>query len=222
MLAIDTSTEQAGLAIGDGSRMIARSWNAGRTQTTSILPVIADMFDEAGIGAGDLAAVGVATGPGTFTGLRVGLSIAKGFVLALDIPIVGVPTLAIAAAPFEPGASLVALLPAGRGRVAWQRFGVSEDTAPVNTTVPELVDALAGMPEVLVTGELADPHRELVESAHPNVDWRHRDPAVLHWLARDRWRRGEVDDPVALEPTYLHGLTVSTGPVQDRLRRSGA
>ncbi|HWV24346.1 MAG TPA: tRNA (adenosine(37)-N6)-threonylcarbamoyltransferase complex dimerization subunit type 1 TsaB [Thermomicrobiales bacterium] len=221
MLAIDTSTEQAGLALGDGERLIARSWDAGRTQTTSILPVIAEMMGEADIESRDLAAVGVATGPGTFTGLRVGLSIAKGFVLAQGVPIVGVPTLEIAAASFEPGTPLVAVLSAGRGRVVWQRFGNEADSAPANTTVPELIETLASTPDALVTGELAESHRVTIEAAHPRVDWRPRDPAILLWLARDRWRRGLVDDPVTLEPTYLHGVTVTAGPVQDRLRRSG-
>ncbi len=174
---------------------------------------------EASIKARDLAAVAVATGPGTFTGLRVGLSIAKGFVLARDIPIVGVPTLEIAAASFPPGTPLVAVLPAGRGRVVWQRFGDGHDEGPVNTTVPELVEALAGMPDVPVTGEMPEVHRATIEAAHPLVDWRSRDPAVLLWLARERWRRGDVDDPVTLEPTYLHGVAVTAGPVQDRLRR---
>lgn len=219
MLAIDTSTETAHIALGNESRMIARSWAAGRTQTTSVLPAIAALLDEAGIGSADLGAVAVAIGPGTFTGLRVGLSIAKGFVLAREIPVVGIPTLEIAAAPFSPGTSLVAALPAGRGRVVWQRFGAGADAAPMNTTVPELVEALAAMPDVLVTGELAEAHRQAIEAAHSRVEWRERDPADLLRLARDRWRRGEVDDPVTLEPTYLHGVTVPAGPVQDRLRR---
>lgn len=219
LLAIDTSTEWAAIALANESGLIARSWHAGRSQTTSILPAIEEMFGEARITAAALAAVGVATGPGTFTGLRVGLSIAKGFVLARGIPLIGVPTLEVAAASFAPGTSLVAVLPAGRGRVVWQRFGPGAEHAPVNTTVPEFVDALAATPDVFVTGELPETHRETVEAAHPKVDWRHRDPAVLAWLARDRWRRGLVDDPVSLEPTYLHGVTVSAGPVQDRLKR---
>lgn len=219
MLAIDTSTGQAGLALGAGSRILARSWDAGRAQTTTLLPAIDAMLATEEITPGDLAAVAVATGPGTFTGLRVGLSIAKGLVLARDIPIIAVPTLEITAAMHPPGTDLVAVLPAGRGRVVWQRFGPGLSHDPVNSTVPELVDALAGTPDILVTGELAEAHRQEIEAAHPRVSWQHRNPAILLALGQERWRQGAIADPVMLEPTYLHGVTMAAGPVQDRLRR---
>lgn len=218
MLGIDTSTEWAGLALGNGSQLISRSWEAGRTQTTSVLPTIDAMFAEARMTPSELAAVAIATGPGTFTGLRVGMSIAKGFVLARDMPLVGIPTLEVAAAGIDAD-DVIVVLPAGRGRAVWQRFGRQREAEPHNTTIPELIDVLYEEAETLLVGELPDQHRDTIEAAHPNVRWQHRDPATLLWLARDRWRRGEVDDPVALEPTYLHGVTVSAGPVEDRLRR---
>ena len=218
MLGIDTSTEWAGLALGNGTQLISRSWEAGRTQTTLVLPMIDAMFAEAGISPSDLAAVAIATGPGTFTGLRVGMSIAKGFVLAREMPLVGIPTLEIAAAGID-AVDVIVVLPAGRGRAVWQWFGNQGEPEPHNSTIPELVDVLNDAPDTLLVGELPDAHREAIEVAHAQVRWQHRDPASLLWLARDRWRRGDVDDPVTLEPTYLHGVTVSAGPVQDRLRR---
>jgi tRNA threonylcarbamoyladenosine biosynthesis protein TsaB len=218
ILAIDTSTEHAGIALAGDEHALARSWDAGRTQTTAVLPAIEALLAEAGATIGDLAAIAVAVGPGTFTGLRVGVSIAKGLVLARDIPLIGVQTLAIAAAA-EDAREVVAVLPAGRGRVVWQRFA-PEGTDPArNTTVPELIDALAAWPESLVIGELAEAHRELVAAAHPRTRWEHRDPLRLAALARRRLSDGEADDPVALEPIYLHGVTVQAPPVQDRLRR---
>jgi tRNA threonylcarbamoyladenosine biosynthesis protein TsaB len=218
ILAIDTSTEHAGLGLADSSHDFARSWDAGRTQTTTVLPAIEALLAEAGVTIGDLAAIAVAVGPGTFTGLRVGVSIAKGLVLAREIPLIGVPTLAIAAAAADEP-EVVAVLPAGRGRVVWQRFAPDGADPARNTTVPELVDALAAWPGALVIGELAEAHRQLVAAAHPRARWEHRDPSRLAGLARQRLAEGEVDDPVALEPIYLHGVTVQAPPVQDRLRR---
>jgi tRNA threonylcarbamoyladenosine biosynthesis protein TsaB len=219
ILAIDTSTEWAGLALATGERVLARSWNAGRTQTTSVLPAIDEMVREAGLTASDIGAVAVATGPGTFTGLRVGMSIAKGLVLARGIPIVGIPTLEIAAAAFPVGTDLVAVLPSGRGRVVWQRFGPEAGDGPRNTTLDELVEALAGLPETVVAGELGEEQQALVSAAHLAARWGHRDPATLVYLARERLAQGRVDDPVTLEPVYLHGVVVQAGPVQDRLKR---
>jgi tRNA threonylcarbamoyladenosine biosynthesis protein TsaB len=219
ILAIDTSTEWAGLALGLANEVRARSWEAGRTQTTSVMPAIDELVRDAGMVPADLTAVAVATGPGTFTGLRVGMSIAKGLVLALGIPLVGVPTLDITAADVDDAEALVAVLPAGRGRVVWQRFGIDTDEAPRNTTLDELIDALATMPDVLVTGELGAAQQQRVVAAHARTRFVHRDPAVLLRLALDRLRRGLVDDPVTLEPVYLHGAVVQTGPVEDRLKR---
>lgn len=219
MLAIDTSTEQAGLAIRAGESIHARSWSAGRTQTTSVLPAIDELIGVAGMAPNDLSAVAVATGPGTFTGLRVGMSIAKGIVLALGIPLVGIPTLQITAAGVGDAEDILAVLPAGRGRVVSQRFGADADDAPHNSTLDELIETLASMPGTLVVGELGDVQQERVAAVHPRVRWEHRDPGVLIRLAGERLDSGEPDDPVTLEPVYLHGVVVQSGPVQDRLRR---
>ena len=220
LLALDTSTEQAGIALSDGERTSVRSWDAGRAQTTTVLPAVDALMRESGVGMDALAAVAVAIGPGTFTGLRVGLSIAKGFVLARDLALVGGQTLEVAAAAAGADeAEVVAVLPAGRGRVVWQRFAGGRAEEPRNTTVPELVAALAVWPEALVIGELAESQRADVEAAHPHVRWEARDPAVLARIGWERWRAGDVDDPVRLEPIYLHGATVQAPPVQDRLRR---
>lgn len=220
ILGIDTSTEQAGLALGDGSRLYERSWAAGRTQTTSILPVIDALLQQAGIATTDLQAIAIATGPGTFTGLRVGMSIAKGLVLARDLPLIGVPTLDVVAAGAPDASDLVALLPAGRGRVVWQRHGDSGNRELRNTTLPELVEYLAAIPEVLVIGELPPEHQATVERGHSRTRWENRRPGVLLDLARERWVGGMEDDPVTLEPNYVHGVTVTAGPVRDRLRRN--
>ena len=217
ILAIDTSTEWAGVAIVGSARPAARSWDAGRTQTTAVLPEIERLLARAEASVDDLAAVAVATGPGTFTGLRVGLSIAKGLVLARDMPLIGIPTLELAASAEVP--EQVAVLPAGRGRVVWQRFTGDGAEEPRNSTVPELVEALAAWPDALVIGELAEAHRPTIEAAHPRVCWEHRDPLRLATLARRRLEAGDTDDPVTLEPIYLHGVTVQAPPVQDRLRR---
>lgn len=219
ILAIDTSTEQAGLALGDATGLYEQSWAAGRTQTTSVLPEIDTLLHEAGIPITDLGAIAIASGPGTFTGLRVGMSIAKGLVLARDLQIFGIPTLDIAAAGAEDESDVVAVLPAGRGRVVWQRYGKRGDQEPRNMTVPEFVEHLADVPEVLVIGELPAEHRATIEQAHSRTRWENRRPAILLKQARERWLRGEVDDPVTLEPSYLHGMTVIAGPVSDRLRR---
>src|SRR6478752_10375267 len=123
VLAIDTSTDFAGIAVSDGSNVVELRWSAGRNQTTSVLEQIDHCLKLAGIAVSDLAAIAVAIGPGMFNGLRVSASIAKGLAIAGDIPLIGISTLEITAAPWHGlGRGVIALVSAGRGRVVWQRF----------------------------------------------------------------------------------------------------
>lgn len=211
-LAIDTSTESAGIAVSTTSGIYARSWNAGRTQTTTLLPEIDNWLREADLAPADITGLIVATGPGTFTGLRVGLATAKGIIAVRDVPLVGIPTLDIVFAGHI-NEDVVAVLPAGRGRVVWQR----RDGAPVNTTVEEMLTALVSTPDSLLVGEVPDSYRVQIEAAHPAFRWQPRDPEVLLRLGAARMAASDLDDPITLEPTYLHGVTVNAPVIEDRL-----
>lgn len=211
LLAIDTSTEQAGIALSTSGGAFSHSWPASRAQTTTVLPEIDRMVAGAGLQPSDVTGLIVATGPGTFTGLRVGLAIAKGIVAARQVPLVGIPTLEIVFAQ-HPDEDIVAILPAGRGRVVWQKRG----EAPVNASIAELIEAVSG--EQLI-GELTPDQQAILEEAGVRFQPEYRDPLRLLELGAARIASGEVDDPVTLEPTYLHGITVNAGPVTDRLKK---
>ena len=219
VLAIDTSAERAGVALWDGTAMHETTWPADRRQTTSVMPRVDALLAQAGIGMGDLGGVAVARGPGTFTGLRVGMSIAKGLAISLGIPVVGVPTLEAMALPWVlAGRTVVAVLPAGRGRLVWQRIGPVGDEAPVNGTPAELLERLGRAGSDAVVGELPPNLREaLAEASVPVLG----EPGLgsrigaIALLGRDRLARGDVDDLVTLEPLYLHGISTARRPVRD-------
>jgi tRNA threonylcarbamoyladenosine biosynthesis protein TsaB len=222
ILAIDTSTDFAAIGLDSETVKAEFRWFAGRTQTTSLLPAIDFFLHMNGVTIQDVTVVAVATGPGTFTGLRVGLSVAKGFVLAGDVQLIGIPTLEIAAFPYASmGTSVLAVLPAGRGRVVWQVFALGGgDSQPINSTVPELIEVLAARPELLVVGELLPDHRDLIVQTHSLIEpavVSGRRPLILAELARQRLLRGEFDDPDTLEPRYVHGHVVAAGDIVDRL-----
>ena len=101
ILAIDTATRWTGLALYDGTAVIAEhGWHGINNQTVELAPSIENILERGKIDAGDLRGIAVAIGPGSYTGLRVGLAVAKGMALAYHIPLVGVPTLDIVAAGF--------------------------------------------------------------------------------------------------------------------------
>ena len=221
LLALDTSTDQAAIGLTDGASTAELSWPAGRSQTTSLLSAIDWFLNTNHLTADALGAVAVAIGPGTFTGLRVGLSMAKGLVLAKDISLVGVPTLELSAFPYRvQGVSVLSIVPAGRGRVVW---AVSENGgalgAPVNSTVGELIDFLRDHPDLLVAGEMLPEHRAAIGAVHDRMEsaaLAPRRPSVLAHLAWQRWQAGDVDDPTLLEPIYVHGNRTALPPRSQR------
>ena len=210
LLAIDTSTEQAGIALSDGESLAHQSWPAGRQQTTAVLPAIEWLLARCAVTLDDVGAVAVATGPGSFTGLRVGMSLAKGFVLASERAVVGVPTLDLVAAPCVAlGIDCLAVIPAGRGRVVWVTYGAAgADEPPRNSSFDELVASLESGASRLVIGELSVEQRKAISDRGHRlapVSMAVGRAGVLAEIGLERWRRGEFDDAVRLEPIYLHG-----------------
>lgn len=208
LVAIDTATDQAGVAIFDGVELAEASWPGGRRQTTSVLPVLEDLLARQGVALADVGAIAVAAGPGSFTGLRVGLSLAKGLAITGDRAVIGVNTLDVAAAPYiEIGFSCLALVPAGRGRVVWSHYGPDgKPTAPVNASFDEFVAAITGYPAAIVVGEMTPDQRTAIAAVHDRIaSMPFRRPGILARVGVDRWSRGDVNDPVAIEPLYLHG-----------------
>src|SRR5215211_9181904 len=118
ILSIDTSSGQGGVALYDGRRLSTRSWPADRSHTTTLLSEIHQLLDRAEVRVRELAAVAIATGPGAFTGLRVGFGVAKGFHLATNVPLIGISTLEATALAFASCKSpIVAVVGAGRSRL---------------------------------------------------------------------------------------------------------
>ena len=127
ILGIDTATEQRSVAVARGARLLALHAGEGRnTHSANLLGEIDAALGEAGVGLGEVGLFAAAAGPGSFTGLRAGLSTLKAFAATLGRPAAGVPTLH-AVARAAGGAGLVlAALPAGRGEVFAQLLSVDE------------------------------------------------------------------------------------------------
>jgi tRNA threonylcarbamoyladenosine biosynthesis protein TsaB len=99
LLALDTSTRTIGVALYDGLRVLGEMvWTSDGFHTVELAPAVADSLARAGLQMKDLQALAVATGPGSFTGLRIGMALGKGMALARRLPLVGVRTLDVLAA----------------------------------------------------------------------------------------------------------------------------
>ena len=123
-LSIDTASEMASLALSlDGTLQAEVTWRCRRNHTVELLPTIDRLLAQAGVTKGELTAVFACTGPGMYTGLRVGVSTAQGLAYALKLPVVGIGRLELDAyqhAAF-PG-RIVAVHRAGRGELAWGAY----------------------------------------------------------------------------------------------------
>src|SRR3712207_6544644 len=96
LLAIDTSDDHSGVAFYDKGSVLAEcAWYSGRRHAEQTLPTVELLLRHLDRTPHDLTAVAVATGPGSWSGLRVGMSLAKGIALAHSLPILGIPTLDI-------------------------------------------------------------------------------------------------------------------------------
>ena len=218
LLAIDTATDWASIAIydEDNARILhEETWWAQRRHTTSLLPRIDAAMRGLGLSSGDLSGVAVAIGPGSYTGLRVGLSLAKGLSLALGVPLAGIPTLDAVAYPHRGRAAhLCAIIQAGRTRVCWAIYPPADPLTPVGgyhlDTVVAVVEALRRVEgNVYVCGEVTPEHRwtfeealgERVMVASPAAGLR-RAGSVAE-LGFHRFMAGISDDPATLTPIYL-------------------
>ncbi|HFC08706.1 MAG TPA: tRNA (adenosine(37)-N6)-threonylcarbamoyltransferase complex dimerization subunit type 1 TsaB [Chloroflexi bacterium] len=216
LLALDTSTTQIGVALYDGARVLAEAyWQSGRRHTQELAPLVAQVLQQTGFAIEDVQAVGVALGPGSFTGLRIGLAFAKGLAVARGLALVGVPTLeAVAAAvPLDVAfPSLAAVLPAGRGRLAvgwytqtegrWQAAG-----GPEIFTAETLAQRIRK--PTVVCGELTADERSRLARKYrtvrlPSPAACARRPAFLAELAWQRWQQGQTHPVASLAPIYLH------------------
>ena len=214
LLAIDTSTAQVGLALYDGNQILSEmTWTTRQHHTTELAPALSGLLNRCGVPMDMVSALGVAVGPGSFTSLRVGLSLVKGIALARHIPVIGISTMDIIAAVQPAGKHpLAVVIQAGRKRIAvgWYKCLKNEWQAEgevKGATIDELADEIES--PTYVAGELSSDDRSRLARKRVNIllaspVYCIRRPSILADLAWERWQKNEVDDAATLAPVYLH------------------
>ena len=152
MLALESSAKAASAALFENGSMLALSVsNAGLTHSRTLLPMAEGLFKNLGRDIKELGSVAVAHGPGSFTGLRIGMAEAKGLCWALDIPVIGVSTLEAMAygGPDMDGTMLCCAMDARRGQVYNALFTV-KDGKPVRLTEDRAI-AAADLQEEMIS-----------------------------------------------------------------------
>ncbi len=206
LLALDTSTSTASLALFDGQRVLSETtWLAGREHSTRLLVEVDSAFARIGRSTADLTGLVVARGPGSYTGVRVALSVAKGIAAALRLPAWGVSSLDVLALGASTDLPLRAVLEAGRGRYATALYEHGASVDPPRLMTLEQLDA-AIVRDTLVIGELLDEARDvLARNPHARPGPRAATARRAGYLAELGWRcaqRGDPGDPMALDALY--------------------
>jgi tRNA threonylcarbamoyladenosine biosynthesis protein TsaB len=213
LLAIDTCTQRSSIALRDASTLRAEcSWESDRHHTAAVSAQIRSLLQSSDIAPEQIGAVAVAVGPGSFTGVRCGLAIAKGMSVARDLPLIGVSAFdIIAAAQPRLDMPLYALVEAGRARVAACRYDWQDDKPCVSDawriqSWQQFAESLDGA--TWVCGDLSPTLAALLGSrAQASVSvapapLNLRRAGYLAEIGYARWLNGETDDPMTLMPIY--------------------
>jgi tRNA threonylcarbamoyl adenosine modification protein YeaZ len=212
-LAIDTSTDFASIALSHEGSIIAEiTWNAAQKHTVELVPNVERMLNQMKVDRKSLGAIFVAKGPGSFNGLRVGMSTAKGLAFALNIPLIGISTLEIEAYPFAfTGLLLCPIHNAGRGEIATAFYRQDDGWRCLEEEHITTVDILCQRinEETIFCGEIPEPviqqlRQKLGKNAViPELAARLRRASYLAILGWQRFKKNELDNPASLQPLYL-------------------
>jgi len=213
-IAIDTSTDFASLALVDGSRILAElTWRCGLNHTVELYPHLNILLEQSCQDIQSADCIFVAKGPGSFNGLRVGVSAAKGLAFSLGIPIIGISTLEIMAyQQSASGFAVCVITNAGREEVAAAIFKRKRNRW---TQVAEdqiiTIEALAAQikEKTLFCGEINEANLARIKKQFktlaviPPAAALMRRAAYLAELGQQRLKAGSFDNLATLQPSYL-------------------
>jgi tRNA threonylcarbamoyladenosine biosynthesis protein TsaB len=213
-IAIETSGRLGSVAVVDGGVVRAtRAFQYGLQHAAMILPQLDELTKAEGWSPRDVAELYVSIGPGSFTGLRIGVTLAKTMALATGCKIVAVPSVRVLAdnAPAD-AKNVIVVLDAKRGQIYGARFDRDASGALVEVEPPTLTTLAAMLDRaprpVHLIGEGVPYHRDAITAAGAGVivtdeaTWRAR-AEVVSTLGHAKARAGNFADPFTLTPIYI-------------------
>ena len=220
LLAIDTSTDTASLALVQDSETLAElTWRCEQNHSVELLPRLTNLLSQTKSSLQSISSIAVARGPGSFNGLRVGVSTAKGLAFSLGIPIVGISTLEVEAYQHaETDLPICPIFNAGRGEIAtaiyqmknneWRQLA-SEHITTVETLCSQITTKTIFCGEFVtsIAGEIKKQlkQRAIISSSPARL----RRASFLAELGQKRLQAGDYDNPATLHPLYLRRPSIT-------------
>jgi len=212
VLGIDTSTMTGGAAVvRDGQLVGEYVLNIRTTHSERLLPAIERLLQDAGLSLEEMDGLAVVVGPGSFTGIRIGVATAKGFAYALNRKLVGLTALEALGRQFQafPGI-VVPMIDSRRTEVYAQAFlGGKPLAAPHNSHLDEVLRWCRSQEQpCLMVGDGAIAYREYIaaglpEAVFPPPEFALLRPAAVAALGWERLKEGQYSDAFAVNPVYL-------------------
>ena len=213
-LAIDTSTDTASLTLTQDSEVLAElTWCCEQNHSTQLLPRLTTLLNQSKLDIQSTSGIIVAKGPGSFNGLRVGISTAKGLAFSLGIPIVGISSLeAEAYQHAETGLPVCPIFDAGRGEIAtaiyqkkydeWRQL-IAEHITTVETLCSQITTKTIFCGEFipLIATQLRKQLKQKAVILPPATELRRA--SFLAELGLKQLKAGDYDNPATLQPLYL-------------------
>jgi len=219
-LAIDTSTDTASLALVQDRRVLAElTWRCGQNHTVQLLPNLNYLLEQNSLSLESVDCIIVARGPGSYNGLRVGISTARSLAFSLDIPVIGISTLEVEAYQHAgTGLPVCPVLNAGREEIAtaiyrmengmWSQL-TEEHLTTIDTLCSQIKTKTVFCGEYVhsIAGELKEKLKEKAVIASPTTGLRRA--GFLAELGLRRIDAGDFDDPATLQPHYFRGPSIT-------------
>lgn len=212
VLGIDTSTMTGGAAlVEDGNLLGEYVLSIRTTHSERLLPAVERLLEDAGVAVKDLEAVAVTVGPGSFTGIRIGVATAKGFAYALQKKLIGVSTLEAFACQFQafPGI-VVPMIDSRRSEVYAQAFhGGASLAGPWAEPLQNVLDWCRSQAQpCLIVGDGSLTYRDQIKQGLPKAvfpppEFALLRPAAVAGLGWEKLQAGEWADPFTVNPVYL-------------------
>lgn len=222
LLAIDSATPVAGVAILEDDKLLREAFaNLGKTHSETLLPLVDRVLRECNLTLPEMDGVAVTGGPGSFTGLRIGLALAKGLCLGAHLPLIAVSTLEVLAANLPFNTAVICPLLDARKQEVYAGFFTTATGEPVALAEPgafspqEFVEKARqlsreqGKEKLILLGDGVLPYRdffadelgEQMNLASPHLMLPRA--SALASLAKKKMAAGELADVVNLHPQYI-------------------
>jgi tRNA threonylcarbamoyladenosine biosynthesis protein TsaB len=222
LVAIDTTSDIASVALLEADRLVSEmTWYSREAHSRTLLPNLELLLERGGRAKADVGSIAVSLGPGSYAGMRVGVSTAKALAFGLDAALVGVGRLEADAYPFMGTAErIIAVQAAGRADLAWAAYtedgrgGLREILEPRLSPAADLLPLLHA--EDLICGDLESMRSDLLHAFRAReTRLVQTQPSRAVAVGRIGWRKlaaGARDDPDSLTPLYLRAPAIGPQP----------